>query len=95
MYKENHLYTVTKVQTTHCYILYTTVNMASEVLHIVLVYFSVVSKQEDKNRNERLKKEVEDIIAKAKQEQEAVMILGDFNGHTGLLGKQWIAKNNG
>ena len=57
-------------------------------MHIVLVYFSVVSKQEDNTRNERLKKEVEDIIAKAKQEQEVVIILGDFNGHIGLLGKQ-------
>ena len=53
----------------------------------MIVYFSVVNKHEDKKRNERIKKEVEKIIVNVEEEHEALMILGNFNGHITGLGK--------
>lgn len=88
MYKIENLFGVNKVQTSHSDVLHVAIQVAREVLHIVLVYFSVVSNQEHKVRNETIKKEVEKIIAKVKEEHEAIMILGDFNEHIGSLGKQ-------
>ena len=88
LYKTKDLYSITKVQTTSSDLLHVVFNLASDLMHIVLVYFSVVNKQEDKERNRKMKKEVEQIIVQAKEEQEAVMILGDFNGHIDGLGNQ-------
>ena len=88
MYKSESLYDVSKEQTSNNDILHAVVKVGGEMLHVVLLYFSVISKQEDKVRNAKIKKEVEKIIVQVKEEQQAVMILGDFNGHISGLGKQ-------
>ena len=59
-----------------------------KLLRLVLVYFSVVKAPRDKERNLKIKKEIEMIIENSQGRQEALMVLGDFNGHTGLLGDQ-------
>ena len=53
---------------------------------ILVVYFAV----NDKERNKRIKEEIESIID---DEEEAVILTGDFNGHTGLQGTQRVDEN--
>ena len=48
MYKSGSLYEVSKVQTSNNDILHAVVKVGGEILHVVLLYFSVISKQEDK-----------------------------------------------
>ena len=58
-------------------------------LRIVLVYFdSDKSKEGGQKRNKALKIEVEKAMGSAKENNEAILVLGDFNGHIGLLGHQ-------
>ena len=52
---------------------------------IILLYFSVETKEEDRQRNQKMKKEVERRIETV-EEEEALIVLGDFNGHIGMLG---------
>ena len=54
--------------------------------YMVLVYFPCDNKEEDKKRRREMEKEVENIIEE--KQNYPVMILGDFNGHVGFLGKQ-------
>lgn len=53
---------------------------------ILVVYFAV----SDEERNKRIKEEIESIIDDKK---EAVIITGDFNGHTRLQGTQRVDEN--
>ena len=57
-------------------------------MHIILVYFSVTNGLEDKIRNSKMRKEAEKIIGNLEEGNEAYLILGDMNGHTGLIGQQ-------
>ena len=57
-------------------------------LHITLVYFSVTNRGEDKIRNKKMRKEMEKIIGKLEDKNEMYLLLGDMNGHTGLIGQQ-------
>ena len=56
-------------------------------LFIFLVYFSV----NDNERNDQLRKEIETHLNKIWDE--AVLVLGDFNGHVGFMGYQKLNKN--
>ena len=60
-------------------------------IRFILVYFDVKQYKSGGERNEKIKKEVERIMEK--EEGEAKIILGDFNGHIGLLGTQPLDKN--
>ena len=56
--------------------------------HIILVYFSVANKEEDRIRNKQMRKEVEKIVGKLEDLNQIYLVLGDMNGHTGLIGYQ-------
>ena len=55
----------------------------------LLVYMSV----NDAGKNLKLKKEIEEIITKYQNMNMNIIVLGDFNGHVGFLGKQKLDKN--
>ena len=58
-------------------------------IRIVLAYFDTdKSKEGGQKRNKALKTEIEKAMKKAKEKDEAILVLGDFNGHIGLLGHQ-------
>ena len=54
---------------------------------LILVYLSVIRGEEEKQNNQMIKKEIKKQILKS-DEDEAVFLLGDFNGHTGTIGEQ-------
>lgn len=60
-------------------------------IRIIAVYFSVQNNQEDKKRNIIMKKELQRKVENAKDE--LLIVLGDFNGHTGILGQQKLDNN--
>lgn len=60
-------------------------------IKLILVYFSVVHNEVDKHNNLEIKHEVEKKIEKV--EDEALAIIGDFNGHIGILGEQRVDAN--
>ena len=58
-------------------------------IRIVLAYFDTdKSKEGGQKRNKALQTEIEKTMKKAKEKDEAILVLGDFNGHIGLLGHQ-------
>ena len=58
-------------------------------LRVILVYFdSDKTKEGGQTRNKALKTEIEKAMEKAKDNDEAILVLGDFNGHIGILGHQ-------
>ena len=59
---------------------------------MMIVYFSVGNLEGDRNRNDLMRIECEEIMSKAKEE-ESLMILEDFNGHLELIGKRKIDRN--
>lgn len=63
-------------------------------IRILLVYMSVESRLEDKQRNKSIQKEIIEKIQECQRlENEAVILLGDFNGHIGYLGNQRLDNN--
>ncbi len=60
----------------------------------MLVYMSVERTQHDKIRNKAIQKEIlKKIQENQDTEKEALILLGDMNGHTGLLGEQSLDNN--
>ena len=59
---------------------------------IILVYLSVVKGEEEKKANEDMKKEVRRHIENC-EDEELIFLLGDFNGHIGILGNQQLNYN--
>ena len=62
-------------------------------LRIVLVYFDVRKGAKGLNANRKIEKAVEKIIEK--DEEEALVILGDFNGHIGIMEENSPLDRNG
>ncbi|CAL4106290.1 unnamed protein product, partial [Meganyctiphanes norvegica] len=60
-------------------------------IRTILVYFDARTTPEGKRRNLEIKKEIERILKSV--EEEALVVLGDFNAHIGLLGAQTIDRN--
>ena len=54
---------------------------------LILVYLSVIRGEEEKQSNQMIKKKIKKQILKS-YEDEAVFLLGDFNGHTRTIGEQ-------
>ena len=79
---------ITKLATAHSDILHAKVEIASAFFHIILVYFSVINNRKDKERNTLIRKEIESIIDQSVKKEEALMVLGDMNGHIDGLGYQ-------
>ena len=69
-------------------LLHVTMQRGSFKLHIILVYFSVVTKPEDKECNKKMKSEIEKMIEARNENEEPLIVMGDFNGHIGLIGMQ-------
>ena len=57
-------------------------------IFIILVYMDV----KDQGRNDKIKREVLDILEDMGMDDN-VMVLGDFNGHLGIIGEQQLDKN--
>ena len=58
-------------------------------VRIVLAYFdSDKSKEGGQKRNKAIKSEIDKAMEKSKEKDEAFLVLGDFNGHIGILGHQ-------
>ena len=53
----------------------------------IILYLSVIRGEEEIQNNQMIKKETKKKILKS-DEDEAVFLLGDFNGHTGTIGEQ-------
>ena len=85
--KKNEI-TLTKENSEHADVLTTKLKVGYTNITMILVYFSVERNNEDKQRNLKIKATIERKINEASND--AVIILGDFNGHTGLLGTQKI-----
>ena len=61
-------------------------------IRIISVYLLTGKSDEVNNWNRRLKSEIEKKITQ-RDDDEALIIMGDFNGHTGFLGYQELDKN--
>ena len=53
-------------------------------IDILLVYFSVINKKEDKERNKRIQECIENQLEKS----ENIILIGDYNGHIKEIGTQ-------
>ena len=73
-------------------ILYIKLQVKGEIIRMILIYAMVVREDEEKKGNLELFKEVRAIIRKC-EEEELIYILGDFNGHIGIIGDQQINYN--
>ena len=92
-FKENSWLQVDRMKTKNADLLYAIVKACNTAVHLVLVYFSIPNKQEDKARNKELRKEIETILDRREENNEATILLGDFNGHLSILGLQWQDEN--
>ena len=91
LYKENQT-EIEKIETKQKDILYAKCKIATLEIKIVLVYFSTGNSEDDKRRDEKIRKECEDIIQNC-SDGEKLIVLGDFNGHIGFIGYQKIDRN--
>ena len=66
-------------------------SIVNKQVRIILVYMSVETKSEDKERNEKIKREIDEKLEE--NQDTAIMLLGDFNGHVGFLGRQKVDRN--
>ena len=53
---------------------------------IILVYLSVVKGEEERKNNQQIQREIKKYINK--YEDDIWILLGDFNGHIGIIGEQ-------
>ena len=59
---------------------------------IILVYLATGSSNESRERNNRIKEELEETLNES-EDDEGIIILGDFNGHISEIGKQKEDRN--
>ena len=60
-------------------------------IRAILLFFSVINNEQDRPRNLSIKLTVKKMIEV--EEDEALRIIGDFNGHTCILGEQSLDRN--
>ena len=87
-FKENSWLQVDQMETKNADLLYAIMKACNTTIHLVLVYFSIPNKPEDKARNKELRKEIEAILDGREENNEAAILMGDFNGHLSILGPQ-------
>ena len=56
-----------QMETKNADLLYAIIKACNTTIHLVLVYFSIPNKQEDKARNKELRKEIETILDEGKK----------------------------
>ena len=91
LYNKNENIKLEKIENTEKEILEVEGKCLELKMKIILVYFDTRKNKEGNMRNKEIREEVEKCINKT--EDEALIILGDFNAHIGLLDKQRIDKN--
>lgn len=93
LYPQEDLIVLEKVPSENCDILDLKGKLCTGMLEvrIIVVYFLVQNSSEDKEKNKKMKKEIERKIESIREE--ALIILGDFNGHTGIIGHQSVNIN--
>ena len=69
-------------------LLYCKLRIKSFDFRLILVYMDVT----DQRRNDGIRQELKDILEQI-QENEKLIVLGDFNGHLGFLGEQSLNEN--
>ena len=89
MWKKSCQITIRKVENTHPDIMITECSIEQASFIIILVYMSV----NDRERNDQLSKEIDNGIIKYQNREREIVLLGDFNGHVGYLGKHTTNKN--
>ena len=77
---------IEKLKADHEDILLLGVTFMGIEIKILIVYFAAGNKQDDKQRNAEIKQKCENIIENINEE--ALIIMGDFNGHVGFIGHQ-------
>ena len=87
-FKKNSWFKMQQVETKNADLLYAILKAYNTTIHLMLVYLSIPNTCEDKERNLKLIDEIGAILEKVEEANGAGLVLGDFNGHTGVLGYQ-------
>ena len=88
LYKKDKIDVIEKYESGHCDILYVSCKIAEFHFNIIIVYLDT----KEKERNEIIKGKLYSIMTKIMNSP--ILVLGDFNGHVGFIGKQEV-NNNG
>lgn len=91
IYKRNSNTRLEIIHSTNDDILDVQGDIETKKVRIILVYMSVENQPQDIERNKKIQSELENKIENT--EDRALMILGDFNGHTNFLGEQREDRN--
>ena len=80
----------TKIDTENAYLLYAIIKLCNTNFHVMFVFLSILNSNQDRSRTKKITEEVEHIVDSAEEAGGAIWIilLGNFNGHIGLLGYQ-------
>lgn len=92
LHKKSDKLSFNKVDSGHKDILVIEGKCNNQKIKIILVYFGVKKTKKANDANDEMRKKVEKIMNKA-DENEALVVLGDFNAHTGEIGYQDIDHN--
>ena len=87
MYKTSSNIECEKMESGHSDILYVKCKYRTLEIQIILIYMST----NDKTRNKDIRQKTESIIKK--EQENPLLILGDFNGHIGFIGSQQCDEN--
>ena len=87
-FKKNSWFKMQQVETKSADLLYAILKVYNTTIHLMLVYLSIPNTCDDKERNLKLIEEIGAILEKVEEANGAGLVLGDFNGHTGVLGYQ-------
>eukprot|EP00794_Sanderia_malayensis_P010325 gene10325-11396_t len=89
--EQNH-FDFTKVQTKQKDVIILYGKLRTHKVKIILVYLSVIRNEKEKKINQDILKEIRRGISQS-GEDELIFILGDFNGHIGIIGSQKLNYN--
>ena len=81
-----------KIETGHQDVLAIKGKLKGKIVTIILVYMATGSTQESRQRNTKIHDKINKIIDE-NQERSGIVLMGDFNGHLGLLGSQQEDEN--
>ena len=87
LWKENDDLLIEEVKTDAIDLMMINVKLGDIDFSLILVYFST----NDDYRNEKMTKEIKALLRKF--ENKKVMVIGDFNGHIGIISSQKLNKN--
>ena len=88
MYKEKEKYDLQKMTTRSTEILHVEGEIEKGQIRIVLVYMKSGNDNETKEHNKKIIEEIGQILKEREIKQKITIVLGDFNGHLGYLGKK-------